>query len=306
MGARCFAALKAEEEARGAKYFALNTHCRRSMRFWERLGFWQDGFDEHGSALMVLPPRAEGDLTAGGGHAVKIGAYQFPASGDISENLRFMRKAVDLAKAEGVRLLAFCECALTGYPPEKAQSAAAVDFEALDRALSELRDLASSSGMYLLTGSVTKRDGRYYNSALLFEPGGGAPQCYDKRALWGWGPGQLRPRFGRRSFGRSTGTGSACASATRCGFRNTFGNCTVKRWTSRPRSFCYVSKTDDADCYELIRSHVRTRASELTCPLLSVNDISPFQTAPTGGLRRRRNSGPGARKGPRGAFGVRF
>jgi GNAT superfamily N-acetyltransferase len=64
LGMRCFAALQTAEETRGAKYFALNTHCRRSMRFWEHLGFRQDGFDEYGSALMVLPPRAEGHLGA--------------------------------------------------------------------------------------------------------------------------------------------------------------------------------------------------------------------------------------------------
>jgi predicted amidohydrolase len=212
---------------------------------------------------------------------MKIGAYQFPVTGDISENLHFLRKAVGLAKAEGVRLLAFCECALTGYPPEKVESAAAMDLEALDRALSELRDLASSSGMYLLTGSVTRWDGRYYNSALLFEPGGGAPQCYDKRALWGWDLDNFAPGSGGGVW-EIDGYRLGVRICYEVRFPEYFRELYMEKVDFAAVLFSYVSKTDDADCYELIRSHVRTRASELTCPLLSVNDISPFQTAPTG------------------------
>lgn len=56
LGKRCFKALKALEGARGATYYALNTHSARSKRFWERLGFRTSGFDEFGSLLMILPP----------------------------------------------------------------------------------------------------------------------------------------------------------------------------------------------------------------------------------------------------------
>ena len=56
LGKRCFEALIGLEGTRGAKYYALNTHSARSMRFWESVGFRKNGFDEHGSLLMILPP----------------------------------------------------------------------------------------------------------------------------------------------------------------------------------------------------------------------------------------------------------
>lgn len=56
LGKRCFEALIALEGTRGAKYYELNTHSVRSMRFWESVGFHQNGLDEHGSTLMILPP----------------------------------------------------------------------------------------------------------------------------------------------------------------------------------------------------------------------------------------------------------
>jgi predicted amidohydrolase len=38
---------------------------------------------------------------------------------------------------------------------------------------------------------------------------------------------------------------------------------------------------DDEERYELIKAHLKTRAVANVCPVLAVNDISPFQTAPT-------------------------
>ena len=45
--------------------------------------------------------------------------------------------------------------------------------------------------------------------------------------------------------------------------------------------FSDVSKDDDLNRYELIKAHLRTRASETVLPILSVNDCSQYQTAPT-------------------------
>ena len=56
IGSLCFAALKAKVETEGAKYFELNTHCRRSMKFWNSLGFVYNGYDDHGVILLILPP----------------------------------------------------------------------------------------------------------------------------------------------------------------------------------------------------------------------------------------------------------
>ena len=99
---------------------------------------------------------------------MRIGAYQFAASGSIEENLSAIRKAVARAKTESVRLLAFPECALTGYPPKNVERASSVDFPALDRSFLELQTISDENDMFLLVGSITKTGGFYQNSAVLF------------------------------------------------------------------------------------------------------------------------------------------
>ena len=42
-----------------------------------------------------------------------------------------------------------------------------------------------------------------------------------------------------------------------------------------------MADTDDAQRYDLIKSHIRTRAVENVVYTLSVDAISPYQTAPT-------------------------
>ena len=58
---------------------------------------------------------------------MRIAAYQFAVSGNISENYKEIEKAIYIAKTENVRLLIFPECSLTGYPPRNISNASCVD-----------------------------------------------------------------------------------------------------------------------------------------------------------------------------------
>ncbi len=62
IGSRCFRALQEATRAQGAVYWELNTHCRRSMRFWQRQGFVFNGYDGCGTILLQLPPARPGRL----------------------------------------------------------------------------------------------------------------------------------------------------------------------------------------------------------------------------------------------------
>lgn len=64
LGRRCFAALADYAGAHGARYFELNTHCRRAMRFWESVGFRCNGCDEEGTILLCRPPEETVPFTA--------------------------------------------------------------------------------------------------------------------------------------------------------------------------------------------------------------------------------------------------
>ena len=63
VGAACFAALRKRAKTQGAAYYELNTHSRRSVRFWQRQGFLPNGYDEWGVILLCRPPARRVPLT---------------------------------------------------------------------------------------------------------------------------------------------------------------------------------------------------------------------------------------------------
>lgn len=63
---------------------------------------------------------------------MKLGAYQFGVTGDIDYNFTIIKSAIKEAVEEGIKLLVFPECALTGYPPRDINSSAEVDLCKLD------------------------------------------------------------------------------------------------------------------------------------------------------------------------------
>lgn len=212
---------------------------------------------------------------------MRIGAYQFAASGNIEENMGKIREAVARAKAESVRLLVFPECALTGYPPEKVKSASQVDFFALDESFRALQKLSDENDMCFLVGSVTKSGGSLLNSAVLFRLGGRAgEEAYSKRALWGWD---------LDNFIAGAGGGVWEIDGFRFGVRicyevrfpEFFRELYREKVDFAVVMFSDVSEGNDLNRYELIKAHLRTRASEMVLPLLSVADCSRYQTAPT-------------------------
>ena len=210
---------------------------------------------------------------------MKLGAYQFSASGDIRENLAKIKDAVFRASAAGVRLLVFPECALTGYPPRDLPSAEKVDFALLEKAHGALQSLADQYEICLIVGTMTRTVEGVYDTALCFCPGRQAA-AYHKRALWGWD---------RDNFVPGNEPGAAEIDGLRIGVRICFEVRFPEYFRELYRLgtalnvllFYDVSDSENTDRYDLIRGHVRTRAVENACPILTVNVTRPFQTAPT-------------------------
>ena len=210
---------------------------------------------------------------------MKIGAYQFPVTGNIMENMSCILAAVDQAVQEGVELLVFPECAVTGYPPLEIPSPSSVDEALAEKAHRQLRDAAVRHHIFLLAGTILRRDALFYNAALFFAPDGSVTE-YDKRALWGWD---------RENFEPGSLDGIVQAGSLKLGIRI----CFEVRFPEYFREL-YRAKTDldiilfhdvsdhaDPERYDLIRGHIRTRAVENACPVLTVNTAGPFQSAPT-------------------------
>ena len=208
-----------------------------------------------------------------------IGVYQFAVSKNIAQNMDAIQRGVALAAKESARLLVFPECALTGYPTHEARSSD-VDIHAVEECFCKLQKLASQYAMHLLVGSVTKHEDVYRNSAVLFTPGAAKAAVYSKRALWGWD---------LRNFTEGSPGGIWPVDELKVGVRICFEVRFPEYFRELYRAdvnlavvmFNDVSETDDVERYGLIKSHLQTRAAENVCTVLSVNDASKYQTAPT-------------------------
>lgn len=210
---------------------------------------------------------------------MKLGAYQFSVTKNIKHNLESVKKAIIKASHEGVKLLVFPECALTGYPPRDIENSSVVNFQELDLAYEQLQSLVDENAIHVMIGTIIREDEKYYNSAIVFAPYK-EKQFYHKRALWGWDKDNF-------SIGNSSGIFEidGWKIGVRICFEVRFPEFFRELYEAYTDlniiMFYDVADYDDIERYELIKSHVRTRAVENVTYTLAVNSIFPYQTAPT-------------------------
>lgn len=211
---------------------------------------------------------------------MKLGAYPFPVSGSVAANLEHIRHGIRQATAQGVELLIFPECALTGYPPRHIPSPMVIDFDALARAHDELRALTVKYGLHLVIGTMWQEGDAVFNSALHLAPDG-SRSAYHKRALWGWDAEHFTPGT-QSGVWEINGLRVGVRICYEVRFPEYFRELYRARTDLNLLLFCDVADADDPSRYDLIRAHIRTRAVENVCPILTVNATAPCQTAPTG------------------------
>ena len=213
------------------------------------------------------------------GEDMRIGAYQFPVGGNVQENCSHIENAMKKAHEGGVSLLAFPECALTGYPPHCIRSSSDADSAQLKQVYQRIRALSEKYAMNVILGTITGEENARYNSALVFHADGRI-ESYEKRALWGWDRDNFLP-------GKKKGIveiqqmkiGIRICFEVRFPeyFRELYKENTVLNIVL----FYDTSPKPNEERYALIKGHLQTRAVENVCCLLSVNATSPCQTAPT-------------------------
>lgn len=210
---------------------------------------------------------------------MKLGAYQFPLTGDLAHNLEHIKAGIAQAAAQGIDLLVFPECALTGYPPRHIASPDAVDWDALNHTHNELQALAAQQRMHLIIGTMLREE-HVLNSALLLAPNG-KRSAYHKRALWGWDAENFHPGT-QPGVWEIAGLHVGVRICYEVRFPEYFRELYRARTDLNLLLFCDVADAYDPQRYDLIRGHIRTRSVENVCPILTVNATAPFQTAPTG------------------------
>jgi omega-amidase len=211
---------------------------------------------------------------------MRVGVFQFSGSSNITDNYKAIIRAIDSASKNKVRLLVFQECATCGYPPVETPSIENIDFEILNLYIHEIKQLAKKHDMYIVVGTIRRQSAQYYNSLQLISPNGDVIGNYDKRALWGWD---------LDNFTKGETQGIYQIDNIKVGFRI----CFEVRFPEYFRelfksnvqlcfvSFCDVLEHDSVERYNIIKSHLVTRAVENVMIVISVNSISKYQTAPT-------------------------
>jgi omega-amidase len=209
-----------------------------------------------------------------------IGVFQFNSGANIGTNSEAIYRAINQAANENVRLLVFHECAACGYPPIETPDINKIDYAASGELFNQVCQLAKENNMYIALGMIRQDSAKRYNSIRLISPEGTLIGDYDKRAQWGWD---------LNHFEKGTSLGIYDIDGIKVGFRI----CFEVRFPEYFRELfeakaelCFVcfndvSEEDSLERYNIIKSHLLTRAVENVMTVVSVNSISNFQTAPT-------------------------
>ena len=211
---------------------------------------------------------------------MRIAVFQFASGENIIENSERIQKAIKQAAEHKVRLLVFHECASCGYPPIETPDVNKIDFDLLNQCTLEVQRQAKQNDMYISLGTIRIVDGLKYNSSLLINPQGEIMGSYDKRARWGWD---------LDNFAKGNSIGIYDIDGVKIGFRICFEIRFPEYFRELYKSkveLCFVSFSDVSEQdlperYNIIRSHLITRAVENVMTIVSVNSSSKFQTCPT-------------------------
>ncbi|MGE3820756.1 MAG: carbon-nitrogen hydrolase family protein [Isosphaeraceae bacterium] len=126
--------------------------------------------------LVVGAARAEPPLSK----SLRVASVQFRSGRDLDANARGIARRIHEAAGRGARVVAFPECALTGYFEDAVKAATAED---LARAESVVADACHEAGAYAIVGTPFRQGDALYNSAVVFDPGGRVVERYHKVQL---------------------------------------------------------------------------------------------------------------------------
>ena len=209
---------------------------------------------------------------------MRLAAYQFGVTGNVGQNIETIKNAVVKAAQDKSDFIVFPECAVSGYPPRDMKDSRDFNHESVQGILNELQEMADKYDIGIIVGTIAY-DGDYYNRAYFISTGN-ENQWYDKRALYGWD---------EENFTAGKSDGIFSFKGINIGVRICFEIRFPEYFRELYKAgtdldivlFSDTADKDNFERYQLIKGHLETRAVENVTPILSVNSVVPYQTAPT-------------------------
>lgn len=119
---------------------------------------------------------------------------------DLESNLSRIESAIGRASAEGARLIALPECAVSGYPPLCCKSAREIDIARIAEINDCVRAIAAENGIWVVVGTIISGENGLLNSALVISSSGELMGRYDKMHLMPMDKKYFVPGNGARLF----------------------------------------------------------------------------------------------------------
>lgn len=113
---------------------------------------------------------------------LKVAAVQMRSTFDVAQNAAFIVDQLEKLSAQGVQVVVFPECALTGYSTSPKFAPLG---EAVAKAEREIAGVCARRRIAAIVGTVNTINGKTYNAALVIDSQGEVVERYGKLQLAG-------------------------------------------------------------------------------------------------------------------------
>lgn len=148
---------------------------------------------------------------------IRIAASQFPVSGDIGRNARYIYRQTIEAASGGANVIQFPETALSGYPPKHFKTMDAYPWPELSRQTDRIIDLAAQLQIWIVFGSMRQIENARPTSCVhVISSTGRLVGTYDKQRLY---------KREKEFFSEGDSSKIVEINGHKCGFLICYDNC---------------------------------------------------------------------------------
>ena len=132
---------------------------------------------------LDLQKHYKNDFIDNSSKRLTIASCQFPVSGNIEENSKYIQRQMRISKTRGAEVAHFPECALSGYGGADFESYDNFDWTKLKINMDSICSLARDLKLWVLLGSThpLTSGNKPHNSLYVIDPNGQVIDRYDKR-----------------------------------------------------------------------------------------------------------------------------